>query len=67
MRIFGEILREHKNELGELVYWEAGKITQEGLEEVQEMIDICDFVVGHQQLCGLTIASERVGHHMRET
>lgn len=47
---------------------EAGKITQEGLGEVQEMIDICDFAVGlSRQLYGLTIASERPGHHMRET
>ncbi len=48
--------------------WEAGKITQEGLGEVQEMIDICDFAVGlSRQLYGLTIASERPGHHMRES
>ncbi|WP_421446700.1 aldehyde dehydrogenase family protein, partial [Agrobacterium tumefaciens] len=48
--------------------WEAGKIRQEGLGEVQEMIDICDFAVGlSRQLYGLTIASERPGHHMRET
>ena len=68
VRIFGEVLREHKVELGELVSIEAGKITQEGLGEVQEMIDICDFAVGlSRQLYGLTIASERPGHHMRET
>ncbi len=68
VRIFGEVLREHKAELGELVSIEAGKITQEGLGEVQEMIDICDFAVGlSRQLYGLTIASERPGHHMRET
>ncbi|MDB5984530.1 MAG: L-pipecolate dehydrogenase [Pseudomonas sp.] len=68
MRLFGEALRKHKAELGELVSWEAGKITQEGLGEVQEMIDICDFAVGlSRQLYGLTIASERPGHHMRET
>ncbi|EPN55978.1 piperideine-6-carboxylate dehydrogenase, partial [Pseudomonas syringae pv. actinidiae ICMP 18807] len=67
-RIFGEVLREHKADLGELVSVEAGKITQEGLGEVQEMIDICDFAVGlSRQLYGLTIASERPGHHMRET
>ncbi|WP_407313599.1 aldehyde dehydrogenase family protein [Pseudomonas sp. nanlin1] len=68
VRLFGEVLRQHKAELGELVSVEAGKITQEGLGEVQEMIDICDFAVGlSRQLYGLTIASERPGHHMRET
>ncbi|WP_460421001.1 L-piperidine-6-carboxylate dehydrogenase [Pseudomonas sp. ZL2] len=68
IRLFGEVLRKHKAELGELVSIEAGKITQEGLGEVQEMIDICDFAVGlSRQLYGLTIASERPGHHMRET
>lgn len=68
VRILGQILREYKTELGALVSWEAGKITQEGLGEVQEMIDICDFAVGlSRQLYGLTIASERPGHHMRET
>ncbi len=68
IRQYGEVLREYKAELGELVSWEAGKITQEGLGEVQEMIDICDFAVGlSRQLYGLTIASERPGHHMRET
>ncbi|WP_038994833.1 aldehyde dehydrogenase family protein, partial [Pseudomonas putida] len=60
VRLFGEVLREHKAALGELVSIEAGKITQEGLGEVQEMIDICDFAVGlSRQLYGLTIASER--------
>lgn len=68
IRLFGEVLRQHKAQLGELVSIEAGKITQEGLGEVQEMIDICDFAVGlSRQLYGLTIASERPGHHMRET
>ncbi|MBV7484454.1 aldehyde dehydrogenase family protein [Bordetella sp. BOR01] len=68
VRLFGDLLRRHKQALGELVSWEAGKITQEGLGEVQEMIDICDFAVGlSRQLYGLTIASERPGHHMRET
>ncbi len=68
VRLFGEVLRAHKAQLGELVSVEAGKITQEGLGEVQEMIDICDFAVGlSRQLYGLTIASERPGHHMRET
>lgn len=68
VRRFGEVLREHKKHLGELVSLEAGKILQEGLGEVQEMIDICDFAVGlSRQLHGLTIASERPQHAMRET
>ena len=67
VRIFGEILREHKEALGALVTLECGKIYQEGLGEVQEMIDICDFAVGlSRQLYGLTIASERPQHKMRE-
>lgn len=68
IRLLGEVLREHKEDLGTLVSIEAGKIKEEGLGEVQEMIDICDFAVGvSRQLYGLTIASERPGHHMRET
>ena len=68
LRLFGEVLRQHKRELGRLVSLEAGKILAEGEGEVQEMIDICDFAVGlSRQLYGLTIASERPGHHMRET
>jgi aldehyde dehydrogenase (NAD+) len=68
IRRFGELLREHKTELGELVSIEAGKIRSEGLGEVQEMIDICDFAVGlSRQLHGLTIASERPGHRLMET
>lgn len=68
VRLFGEALRQHKADLGALVSWECGKILQEGLGEVQEMIDICDLAVGQsRQLFGLTIASERPGHHMRET
>lgn len=68
VRILGEVLREHKADLAQVVTLEAGKITQEALGEVQEMIDICDFAVGlSRQLYGLTIASERPGHHMRET
>ncbi|ADU90977.1 aldehyde dehydrogenase family protein [Taylorella equigenitalis] len=68
VRILGNVLREHKEDLGKLVSLEAGKITQEGLGEVQEMIDICDFAVGlSRQLYGLTISSERNMHHMRET
>ncbi|MGZ5818834.1 MAG: aldehyde dehydrogenase family protein, partial [Burkholderiaceae bacterium] len=68
IRLFGEELRAHKASLGKLVTIEAGKILQEGLGEVQEMIDICDFAVGlSRQLYGLTIASERAGHRMMET
>jgi aldehyde dehydrogenase (NAD+) len=68
IRLFGEELRAHKMALGRLVTLEAGKIVQEGLGEVQEMIDICDFAVGlSRQLYGLTIASERPGHRMMET
>ena len=67
VRVFGETLRENKGLLGELVTIESGKILQEGLGEVQEMIDICDFAVGlSRQLYGLTIASERPGHKMVE-
>jgi aldehyde dehydrogenase (NAD+) len=68
IRLFGEELRIHKQALGMLVTLEAGKIVQEGLGEVQEMIDICDFAVGlSRQLYGLTIASERPGHRMMES
>src|SRR5262245_7192391 len=68
IRLFGEELRAHKADLGHVVSIEAGKIVQEGLGEVQEMIDICDFAVGlSRQLYGLTIASERPGHRMMET
>ncbi|MGA9581347.1 MAG: aldehyde dehydrogenase family protein [Allosphingosinicella sp.] len=68
VRLFGEVLREEKDSLGRLVSLEAGKILQEGLGEVQEMIDICDFAVGlSRQLYGLTIATERPGHRMMET
>jgi len=68
VRLFGNLLREHKDALGTLVTLECGKIKQEGLGEVQEMIDICDFAVGlARQLYGLTIASERPGHKMLET
>jgi L-aminoadipate-semialdehyde dehydrogenase len=67
VRLFGEELRTAKDDLGRLVSLESGKILQEGLGEVQEMIDICDFAVGlSRQLHGLTIASERPGHSMRE-
>jgi aldehyde dehydrogenase (NAD+) len=68
VRLFGEELRREKEALGALVTLEAGKILQEGMGEVQEMIDICDFAVGlSRQLYGLTIASERPGHRMMET
>jgi aldehyde dehydrogenase (NAD+) len=68
VRELGEVLREHKTELGMLVSLETGKILTEGLGEVQEMIDICDFALGlSRQLYGLTIASERPGHRMQET
>jgi aldehyde dehydrogenase (NAD+) len=68
VRLLGEELRASKEDLGALVTLECGKILSEGQGEVQEMIDICDFAVGlSRQLYGLTIASERPGHHMRET
>jgi aldehyde dehydrogenase (NAD+) len=68
VRLFGVVLREEKEALGRLVSLECGKILQEGLGEVQEMIDICDFAVGlSRQLYGLTIATERPGHRMMET
>lgn len=68
VRRFGLMLREHKEALGRLVSIETGKILSEGLGEVQEMIDMADFAVGQsRQLHGLTIASERPGHSMRET
>ncbi|HZZ44737.1 MAG TPA: aldehyde dehydrogenase family protein [Tepidisphaeraceae bacterium] len=67
VRRVGNKLRERKSDLAALVSLEAGKITQEALGEVQEMIDICDFAVGlSRQLYGLTIASERAGHRMME-
>ena len=67
VRLFGEELRANKQALGRLVTIENGKILQEGLGEVQEMIDICDFAVGlSRQLYGLAIASERPGHRMME-
>ena len=68
VRLFGEELRAGKTALGRLVTLEAGKILSEGLGEVQEMIDICDFAVGlSRQLYGLTIATERPDHRMMET
>jgi len=68
VRLLGDELRAHKRALGRLVSIEVGKSASEGLGEVQEMIDICDFAVGlSRQLYGLTIASERSDHRMMET
>ena len=68
VRLFGDVLRAQKEPLGRLVSLECGKILAEGLGEVQEMIDICDFAVGlSRQLYGLTIATERPDHRMMET
>ncbi|MFG3258988.1 aldehyde dehydrogenase family protein [Streptomyces sp. NPDC048172] len=68
VRRMGELLREHKGDVADLVTIEAGKIRSEALGEVQEMIDICDFAVGlSRQLYGRTIASERPGHRLAET
>lgn len=67
IRQFGDALRAHKAALGMLVSYEMGKSLQEGLGEVQEMIDICDFAVGlSRQLYGLTMHSERPNHRMYE-
>jgi aldehyde dehydrogenase (NAD+) len=68
VRLIGEELRAAKDRLGRLVTIETGKILSEGLGEVQEMIDICDFAVGlSRQLYGLTIATERPEHRMMES
>jgi aldehyde dehydrogenase (NAD+) len=68
VRLLGEELRANKEALGRLVSIEVGKIASEGLGEVQEMIDICDFAVGQsRQLYGLTIATERGEHRMMES
>ena len=67
VRQLGQKLREYKDDLGKLVSYEMGKSLQEGLGEVQEMIDICDFAVGlSRQLHGYTMHSERPGHRMYE-
>ncbi|MFM1898932.1 MAG: hypothetical protein RL577_1172 [Bacteroidota bacterium] len=67
VRQIGDALRQHKQDLGTLVSYEMGKSLQEGLGEVQEMIDICDFAVGlSRQLYGLTMHSERPDHRMYE-
>lgn len=64
----GELLTEHKADLGTLISLEVGKVTSEALGEVQEMIDICDFAVGlSRQLYGRTMVSERPGHRLMET
>ena len=68
VRVIAEELRAAKDDLGRLVTLETGKIVSEGLGEVQEMIDICDFAVGlSRQLYGRTIATERADHRMMET
>jgi aldehyde dehydrogenase (NAD+) len=68
VRAFGELVRRHKATLGELISIEVGKIRTEGLGEVQEVVDICEFAVGlSRQLHGLVIASERPGHKLLET
>lgn len=67
VRQIGNKLREHKRHLGMIVSYEMGKVLEEGMGEVQEMIDICDFAVGlSRQLYGLTIQSERPDHRMME-
>lgn len=67
VRQISQKLREFKEPLGKLVSFEMGKSLQEGMGEVQEMIDICDFATGlSRQLCGLTMQSERPGHRMYE-
>ncbi|MDB5227350.1 MAG: aldehyde dehydrogenase family protein [Bacteroidota bacterium] len=67
VRQIGEEFREHKRDLGMLVSWEMGKSLQEGMGEVQEVIDICDFAVGlSRQLYGLSMHSERPSHRMYE-
>jgi len=68
VRAFGEAVRRHKQALGRLITLETGKIVQEGLGEVQEVVDICEFAVGlSRQLYGLSIASERPEHKLLET
>ncbi|NKE65670.1 aldehyde dehydrogenase family protein [Ramlibacter sp. RBP-2] len=68
VRRFGELVRAHKAPLGRLISLETGKIAQEGLGEVQEVVDVCEFAVGlSRQLYGLTIASERPDHKLLET
>jgi len=67
VRQIGLALRENKEDLGALVAYEMGKIYQEGLGEVQEMIDICDFAVGQSRLLnGFTMHSERPEHRIMD-
>ena len=67
IRQYGDVLRQYKEPLGKLVSIEMGKLLQEGMGEVQEMIDICDFAVGlSRQLYGLSMHSERTEHRMME-
>ena len=67
VRLIGNAFRDHKQELGKLVSTEMGKSLQEGMGEVQEIIDICDYAVGlSRQLYGLTMPSERPGHKLQE-
>jgi aldehyde dehydrogenase (NAD+) len=67
VRQFGTLVREHKQALAQLITLESGKIASEGLGEVQEVIDICEYAVGlSRQLHGLTLPSERAGHHLLE-
>ncbi len=68
VRSFGDLVRQHKAQLAELITLEVGKIRSESLGEVQEVIDMCDFAQGlSRQLYGLTMASERPLHHLRES
>ena len=68
VRVFGELVRQHKEPLGQLISHETGKILQEGWGEVQEVVDICEFAVGlSRQLYGLSVASERPDHKLLET
>ena len=67
VRRIGDQFRRHKTDLAALLSWEVGKITQEALGEIQELIDMCDFAVGlSRQLYGLTITSERPSHRLAE-
>jgi len=67
IRVFGGVLRQHKKALGKLITYECGKILEEGMGEVQEMIDICDFAVGlSRTIGGYTLPSERENHIMQE-
>ena len=68
VRSFGDLVRKHKASLAQLITLETGKIVQESLGEVQEVVDICEFALGlSRQLYGLTIASERPDHKLLET